>query len=99
MKPRHRPGLFFKRIEIVEVRSGSITTELGLSDEVRSTPVSDRIADFTDRQLCANRRHRACAPLHSFLSEDLKVNTPFLVGERYGRLSSRRSTVDMLRLL
>ena len=67
--------------------------------DFRSTPANGRSQDKRASLKGANRRHRACTPLDSFLSEDLKVNTTFLVGERYGRLSSRHSTVDMRRLL
>ena len=72
-------------------------------DRLTATSGLPRTTDiFRISRVClkgANRRHRACTPLDSFLSEDLKVNTTFLVGERYGRLSSRHSTVDMRRLL
>jgi hypothetical protein len=37
-----------------DVRSGAFSTELGCPRDVRSTPVSDRIADIPDRQLRAN---------------------------------------------
>jgi hypothetical protein len=40
-----------------DVSNGSISTELGLSGHVRSTPDSDRIADVPDRQLRANMQH------------------------------------------
>jgi len=46
------------------------------------------------RPLCANRRHRACTPLDSFLSEDLvftrkgQSEHDFSCGDRYGRLST-----------
>jgi hypothetical protein len=42
--------------ENVLTRPGSISTELGLSGHVRSTPDSDRIADVPDRQLRAKSR-------------------------------------------
>src|ERR1019366_6051761 len=37
-----------------DVRSGAFSTELGCPRHVRSSPVSDRIADIPDRQLRAN---------------------------------------------
>lgn len=62
--------------------------------EVRCEPGSGALADLTRGLSWANRRHRACAPLESFLSEDLAFTRKGQsehdpsVGECYDRLDA-----------
>jgi hypothetical protein len=50
-------GLHVYGCQVLMSAAGPISTELGLSGHVRSTPDSDRIADVPDRQLRANMQH------------------------------------------
>jgi len=77
-----------------DVRWGSFASVWPDHGDFRSTPVNGH---SQDRRAClkgVTKRHPACTPLANFLNENLaftrkvKVNTTFLVRERYGRLST-----------